>query len=754
MIDRKPDVNPSPSSSGFGSGRRAHWAAACALALPCLAASPAAAYDVSIRDVHVTQGSQTVQWNPGDPVGFESQAGNQLKLVARRDTTVRVLLGYDGGPESTPASDITVDGRVHVFSGEARVTLPEGVRPINGSLFGAQPYSLETGRQATLADENGSLNFELLASSGPISVVGHPGPYAFRQVRLESLASDGQGGLAAVPTPTTATFVVEIQASGAGSDSNPANDRTTVGLPLVSLTRPKIRYTPIAMLREADSRNGPDQELIRPGVGDAFLRAALPIDPKCDPGGCAYAQGGGLYGYNQDANGDGEVTYDIDTGDDDPSTPAIENLDTTEANALLSDLEAQRAMFFDPANPLMDFFTYHYAWLPAAALVGHGGAGRSPGTVGYGNDDPERGQKTFPHEWSHGQGLVQGDPSGHYPVPPGEDMAPDLGWDFGNRLSGNPAENLVPSGRLKGFGLRDLLNNEFVPTNEAWASRKTLETLINNQQRGVGFTPAPGTGGTARAAEHDRPKCERSVTIAGAVDRYSRSGSGAGLRLRPLSAKLRPVLRLPWCTLTPPVPRRDAQLVAEVTTREKGRNRLRRHLVSARTLIDRHLPGIEHVEGDEIVLAGFSLTVPLEGELVSVRLTDVQGRTVYDTLRRSRAAPTVRVRSPQPGARLSSRRQLLSWSASDSDTRSSRLVFNAAYSPDRGRTFYPLAVNVRGRSVRFDARDLPGTARRGLIRLFVSDGLNTRSYDVRSLRNTNARFDPDDAEKDAEAVGP
>jgi len=120
--------------------------------------------------------------------------------------------------------------------------------------------------------------------------------------------------------------------------------------------------------------------------------------------------------------------------------------------------------------------------------------------------------------------------------------------------------------------------------------------------------------------------------------------------------------------------------------------------------------------------------------VTSMRLVDRARRTL-DRLTRSRTGPSLAVRRFNRGLTLG-RGTTLRWSASDRDTRDSRLRYHVAYSPDGGASFVPVAVNLRTPRLAVDGRRLPrSSGRRGVLRVLASDGLNTRVRDLRGVTN-------------------
>jgi hypothetical protein len=86
------------------------------------------------------------------------------------------------------------------------------------------------------------------------------------------------------------------------------------------------------------------------------------------------------------------------------------------------------------------------------------------------------------------------------------------------------------------------------------------------------------------------------------------------------------------------------------------------------------------------------------------------------------------------GGRTLKGRETIDWRATDADTRGSKLTHQAAYSPDGGKSFVPIDVNFRGSQVTFNANELPPSeGDNGLIRIFVSDGINSTYRDLRGI---------------------
>jgi len=111
-------------------------------------------------------------------------------------------------------------------------------------------------------------------------------------------------------------------------------------------------------------------------------------------------------------------------------------------------------------------------------------------------------------------------------------------------------------------------------------------------------------------------------------------------------------------------------------------------------------------------------------------------------LTRTKAAPKIDILAPQPGAELGAR-TTLRLEVSDSDSRLSELQYQVAYSPNDGKSWVPLAVNVPGTltTLSVNTAEIQETRGRGRIRAFASDGLNTSFADVTRLTPLFAKYE-------------
>jgi hypothetical protein len=136
------------------------------------------------------------------------------------------------------------------------------------------------------------------------------------------------------------------------------------------------------------------------------------------------------------------------------------------------------------------------------------------------------------------------------------------------------------------------------------------------------------------------------------------------------------------------------------------------------------------VEGRRRREVGFNLQLPAEPETSAVVLR--RGRRVLDRIDVTLRPPSVRVIAPNGGERFGRGSLAIRWRASDPDSRV--LSFSIMYSPDAGRSWFPVAANIHGRHFQMKTALVPGGAR-SMIRVAVTDGYNTVDDDSdRSFR--------------------
>lgn len=262
----------------------------------------AQAVDLTVTNIEVTQAIQTTT--------------NTIQLVARRSTAVRATIGVSAA--SGPVSGVT--GRLHVFVTGTEITPAAGVSPINA------PFTAPLSPQR--ANENDTLNFELLAPSGITA----------------STDVDFRVDITPVPGETNTA-----------NNSGLVNNLTFVNRTTPSLFFTRINYTPSGLGLSALTD-------IQTGVGDAFVRGIYPVNDG-DPN--LYRQG--LFP---------TLTFTEDDGDNvlEPGP---------EVDKLLSLLASCRQLIVNGGLGATDN-TFLYAWLAGNPISGNGW-GQVGGRNAFGN---------------------------------------------------------------------------------------------------------------------------------------------------------------------------------------------------------------------------------------------------------------------------------------------------------------------------------------------------------------------------------
>jgi hypothetical protein len=480
----------------------------------------------------------------------------------------------------------------------------------------------------------------------------------------------------AITASTDVDFRVDVSPKAGEGDttnnSGSADDLTAIQRRTPFLYFARVDYTPSGL-------GLPDLSKIAPGTGDAFVRGILPIDDS-DP--LLYRGGIPSLTFSCDNNGDGKL------GNDWGFCQATGTTDF-ESNQLLGVLEAQRQLIVQNGIGATDR-VFLYGWLKDNPTTINGAAGRR---VAFGNTEDTRYQRTFAHELLHNFGL------GH-----NNQGLDEVGWDVGARLVNNPAGN-NEAGRVKPITTPvtgpdyDVMNAGKL-TNEAWINTTNYKFLLNHCTLLLtGCKPL-------------RPFLQREVAVLrGSFDR-----EGGKL------ISLQPVFRFPW--ESEPSELQEGRFVAEVTDTNG-------------VTTTRRFDALVHndVEGEESNGA-FSVMLPVdpEAEIASLRITNADGTVDFAEMKRSEP-PQIEIVSPQPGTALGGERTEVQWAVDDPDTPDSELLFEAAYSNDNGRSWVPIVVDIPGteRGFTFDPSQLSESGGEGIIRVFVSDGLNTAFEDVTGL---------------------
>ena len=489
------------------------------------------------------------------------------------------------------------------------------------------------------------------------------------------------------PTGITAsgnvTFRVDVTpASGETDTSN--NSFTTAALNVADRTTPSLYYTAIDYVPAGAGL--PSAALIAPGAGDAFVRGILPVNDG-DPN--LYRQG--LFPslpYGGDSDGDGRLDA---LGQD--------------GNDLLSLLASCRQLIVDNGLGAANN-TFLYGWIAGNPIDGNGLANVG-GFDAFGNSDPIRGQRSYAHELTHNFGL------NHI-----SRMLDEVGWDVGGRLVNNWAGNGV-TGRVKPTSLFDVQVAGRL-TNEAWIDTTNYNFLLASPR----LASAPGslasTDLAVGAFQFGEP-LERVAVIQGILD-------PSGERL----IRLEPVIRFPWRSEPTAAVERGA-FIAEVTD-------------DAGTVTETSFDGLVADDPDrreEHEVPGFfevMVAVDPGREIAQVRIVEASSGRQLGGFERSEP-PTIQILAPSQGAQLGETTEL-AWEVADPDTPVEELSLQIAYSPDGGESWVPIGVDIPGsvKSLPFDSTQIQKSEGRGVLRVFVSDGVNTVFADVDGLTPTAATY--------------
>jgi hypothetical protein len=605
-----------------------------------------------------------------------SDARFWVPLVAERNTAVRVQVeGVSGIPGP-------VTGKLKVWVDGREITPPGGVDDLNRTFPPPHNQFIPPGGRFfdLLEYEEKTLNFELLAANYPIA------PAANQNVS------------------NNVDFEVQIFAQG---DTNPANNLGQVNDLTVKrrgtpwLFKDRIFYFPSGIPQwPVPASNRPNEAFIAPRTGDAMAPAVWPLPdaprntgtqtnpiyPPVLPG--AY--------FRFDCDGDGKITIGAQCFNQG-------SLIGDEAGLLLGKLARRRQLLIQGGfGP--DRLVYLYGWVQDGKLAGHDGVALLGSNIGYGMDRPNRGQQIFAHEFGHMAGLPHNNPGR---------ILNDYGWDTGARLHNNPlAMAHGVTGRVKLPSLYDDVMNNSGATRTAttWAELENYTTLLTTPKLDV---EVPG----ARCGLTNTETPE-TLVVSGIP---SRDSLGTQMRAS--------VHRYPWCTgldLKPDRP--NVRLTLRI---EEPGSRIRdiQVLINARMVIDLS-DGAGHVEK----LGPFATPIPiLKGtKLHALRIEGLLGDLRAAELKPTLNNPKVEIISPKPMTQLGSG-TTITWKASDADV-GTTLTYQVAYSPNDGRDFIPLEVDLEEAKLTIDAKLLPTTVNgHGLLRIFANDGVNTSFADVGGL---------------------
>jgi hypothetical protein len=417
---------------------------------------------------------------------------------------------------------------------------------------------------------------------------------------------------------------------------------------------------------------------VQAGVGDVFVRGIYPVQ-DADPN--VYRLGPFPTVNFPDANSNGI-------------------LDGSEGSNLLSVLASLRQLIVSPLGLGASDNTFLYGWVKDNPISGNG-LGQISGFAAFGNTQYIRHQRTYAHELGHNFGLFHNNRT----------LNPEVGCDVGARLDGNPDGNNT-TGRVKPTSLFDIMVGGQL-TNSAWVDVITYNFFLASPI----LTSSMISAATDNGKDEENPS-ERVLVIQGIFNPQGDS-----------LVSLEPVFSFPW--LSQATPLRQTGVFAVEVTDEAGN--------VTRARFDALVADDSGEEGE--VRHGFfeiMLAVPSNREVVSLRITDAEGARVFGGFDRSQP-PEIIITAPETGAQLGDTTRV-AWEARDPDTPPQELLFQLAFSPNSGRSWVPIGVDVRGTSFTFNSTEIPRSQGTGVIRVFVSDGLNTAFADVSGLTTTAAKY--------------
>ena len=372
------------------------------------------------------------------------------------------------------------------------------------------------------------------------------------------------------------------------------------------------------------------------------------------------------------------------------------DVDTTSAT-LINDLEATRVLL----SPQPD---YIYGWLPGNPFSGNGlAAGIGTGNAAFGNtqDSPNRYQRTFAHEVGHLLGLSHNSTL----------LDPEVGFDGGfSGLEVTTTDDCDPAG-VQGTKCRTLKDFMFAGqlTTAAWIAPTTYDFIAGHSlvQRSscslIPFLPLKPEEFLLIPGQFVRPGCETVDCCPGCP------GPGFLTHIYELRGP-----------------------VALTRDNPKGTRRIELQDAQGKVLFGQNFEvSFETTDSEKPAnVAPFTLFVPKVKNVAQVVLLS-EGKEITRQVR-SPNSPVIRLLSPKQGETLKDQK-LIQWDAADKD--GDALRFSLQYSPDGGKTFVPLAVNLTSQEFPLDPSQIPGSrGQAGLIRLIASDGLNTATTEVNKLR--------------------
>ena len=472
----------------------------------------------------------------------------------------------------------------------------------------------------------------------------------------------------AAPSAIPASTMVTFRVDPTVSGGDTAVPLTTPNLTFAARTAPLLFYTRI---NYTPSGLGlPDPIAVQPGRGDAFVRGIFPVDESTPT---LYQQG--LFPtlpYAGDSNGDGRLDA---LGAD--------------GNNLISLLASCRQLIVNTGVGASNRI-FLYGWLAGNPIDGNG-LGEVGGRNAFGNTEAIRYQRSYAHELAHNFGFDHN---------PAATPIVEVGWDTQSRLPNNPSGNNV-TGRVRPGTLRDIMDAGIL-SNQAW--------IHPNQSGSCGFASCVSWeqlfASPALAAPDSAGDFATDVVVVQGIFDLT------GERL----LQLKPAFRYPWRS-QPTQIRRDQQF----------RYAVRVSTAAGQVAVPFHPYVADDASKGAASPGFFEVMVPVSGPVRAIAITDIGGSRTFGAIESGQQPPRVEIVSPADGATLARDAKVV---ARLTTPAGNNVMYQAAFSPDGGRSFVPIAVDLKDATFSFDATAVQATAGQGLIRVFVSDGLNTAFADV------------------------
>lgn len=484
------------------------------------------------------------------------------------------------------------------------------------------------------------------------------------------------------------TFRVDVEAPG-------SSDFLEVTLPIRKIVNPRVYFQRIAY--PPQSLGPPDIMTVKHPIGDAMMRGVFPVEDS-DP--FLYVSVPTILSFNTDLCWPGEIDKDI--GATSGCTAFYTNCcgascgpgQPNDVDELFADLEASLSLIVDGGFGFKAS-SFLYGWLPDSPLdiFPCRGWAKVCNHVGFGNTSPVRYQRTFAHELGHMFSML----------PHNSRMLMNEGWDVGGRL----VDTCVSMGLLKPTSFYDFMA----------AAKTTCEAWVDTQTYGYFLANGFFCTGSSTTAPDDGPGSTHVLFIQG-------SFSSDGTQL----ADLKPVFRFPWLSHSTSS-EQSGPYLAEITDENGG--------VTTREFDAlQGGPEADDEENADPIRGHFAVRVPLGENLRAtlLRIVDSADPTVeFGRIEGALSPPVLTVDLPNSGDLLSGE-VTVEWTA---DPGGADLLYQVAYSHDGGQSFVPVGVNLTETTVTFDTSDVPSSAGEGLIRVFVSNGLDTTFEDVDQLTITD-----------------